>query len=294
MAEYNQNQQLSTLIQLLDDPDYEVYNQVSKEILNTGIAALEILENAWLGINNELHRTRIEDLIHDIQFQEVFGDFKKWCQAGAIDLLEGYLIACRLRYPNLIKDSVVSEIEILTRQVWLELNDNLTSVEKVKILNHILFGIHGIGGEYTDSNNPDTYFLNHLVQTRHGNAVSIGILYIIVAQKLELPVYGVDLPGNFIVCYTHPYMEISNDFSPVHQVKFYINPLSGGAIFSRKEITFYLEQANMEAKPSYFNPASNKAILRRWFTDLLAAMQLRGELSITSDIEELLKLLDNS
>lgn len=291
MVEIHQNQQLSLLIHLLDDPDQEVYNEVSREIFNVGPTAVDVLEDAWFNSNDELHKKRIEELIHAIQFQVVYTNFEKWCQSGCVDLMQGFLIASGVKYPNLNAETVLHELDLLTRNVWIELNENHTAIEKVKILNHVLFEMYGVGGEITDINHPESFFLNNLVQTWRGNAISIGLLYAIIAEKLQLPIKCVNLPGNFITCYTHEKSEIASDFKHLHPAKFYINPLAGGAIFTHKEITLYLEKALINPDESCFSPASNAEAMYRWFNDLLSACNLRGELSFVGDIKKLIKLL---
>ena len=118
--------------------------------------------------------------------------------------------------------------------------------------------------------------MSNLLQSKRGNAVSIGILYIIIAQKLQLPVKGVDLTGNFIACYTHVPEDFENDYKPVNEVKFYINPFAQGAVFTRKEITLYLEKAGIEATARCFKPADNISLLRRWCYDLAQAYSASG------------------
>jgi hypothetical protein len=262
---------LNLLIHLLDDPDQEAFYQVSNEILTLGLPAVEPLEEAWLNTNDELARKRIEVLVHSLQYDNLYNELANWVASGGQDLLRGYMIATKFQYPNLEEEKVLADLNKLTRSVWLELNENLTSLEKVKVLNHVLFGITEIGGEITDIYVPDHYFLNNLLQSKHGNAVSIGILYIIIAQKLNLPVKGIDLTGNFIACFTHVPSDFKDDYIPVSEVKFYINPFAMGAVFTRKEILLYLEKAGLVPTINCFKPADNIAVLKRWCYDLMKA-----------------------
>jgi len=287
-------QQISVLIHLLDDPDQEVYEEVSREIKNTGFQAVSYLEEAWLNSTDLLCRSRIENLIHDIQFDTLFNDFSAWISAGCIDLLEGYLIASRLKYPNLNENSILLELNRLTRNVWIELNDNLTPIEKIKVFNHVFFEMYGVGGEVLDIHQPEAYFLNNIVQTWRGNAVSVAMLYVIVAEKLQLPVKCVNLPGNFIACYTHENDEFLSGYLPLSQAKFYINPLAAGAIFTRKEINLYLEKALILPNDACFEPANNKLVMIRWLMDLIEACNEKGELSYIDDARKLAKLLDSN
>lgn len=282
---------LNLLIHLLDDPDQEAFHQVSNEILTLGLPAVEHLEEAWFNTNDNLTRQRIEELVHSLQYDGLYHELDTWVAMGGQDLLRGYLIATRFQYPNLEEEKLLADLNKLTRKVWLELNENLTSLEKVKILNHVLFGIIEIGGEITDIHVPDHYFLNNLLQSKHGNAVSIGILYIIIAQKLMLPVKGVDLTGNFIACFTHVPSDFKDDYKPTSEVKFYINPFAMGAVFTRKEIILYLEKAGIVPSLNCFKAADNITVLKRWCYDLMKAYLDTGMKEKAKELKNFIRIL---
>lgn len=282
---------LNLLIHLLDDPDQEAFHQVSNEILTLGLPAVEPLEEAWFNTNDNLTRQRIEDLVHSLQYDGLYHDLEAWVTSGGQDLLRGYLIATRFQYPNLEEEKLLANLNKLTRSVWIELNDNLTSLEKVKVLNHMLFGVIEIGGDITDIHVPDHYFLNNLIQSKHGNAVSIGILYIIIAQKLNLPIKGVDLTGNFIACFTHVPSDFKDDYKPTSEVKFYINPFAMGAVFTRKEILLYLEKAGIVPSLNCFKPADNITVLKRWCFDLMKAYIDSGMKEKAVELKKFIRIL---
>ncbi|MDO9254836.1 MAG: transglutaminase-like domain-containing protein [Bacteroidales bacterium] len=282
---------LNLLIHLLDDPDQEAFHQVSNEILTLGLPAVEPLEEAWFNTNDNLTRQRIEELVHSLQYDGLYHDLEAWVASGGQDLLRGYLIATRFQYPNLEEEKLLANLNKLTRSVWIELNENLTSLEKVKVLNHMLFGVIEIGGEIADIHVPDHYFLNNLLQSKHGNAVSIGILYIIVAQKLNLPIKGVDLTGNFIACFTHVPSDFKDDYKPTSEVKFYINPFAMGAVFTRKEILLYLEKAGIVPSLNCFKPADNITVLKRWCYDLMKAYIDSGMKEKAVELKKFIRIL---
>jgi len=129
------------------------------------------------------------------------------------------------------------------------------------------------------------------LQSKHGNALSIGILYIIIAQKLMLPVKGVDLTGNFIACYTHIPSDFKNDYKPLSEVKFYINPFAMGAVFTKKEILLYLEKASIDPTLNCFRPADNVAVLIRWCNDLMQAYLEHGQKEKARELKSFMKIL---
>jgi hypothetical protein len=282
---------LNLLIHLLDDPDQEAFQQVCNEILALGARAVEPLEEAWFKASDHLTRSRIEEIVHSIQYDSLYGELTSWASTGGHDLLRGFIIANRFQYPSLDETKLMADLNKLTRSVWLELNDNLTSLEKIKVMNHVLFNVCEIGGSVADALVPDHYFLNNLLQSKHGNAVSIGILYIIIAEKLQIPVKGVDLTGNFICCFTHLPTDFKAGYKPVSDVKFYINPFAMGAVFTRKEIMLYLDKADIDPTENCFHPADNIAILKRWCKDLMHAYHEDGKPEKARELRSFLRIL---
>jgi regulator of sirC expression with transglutaminase-like and TPR domain len=276
MSKRDYPDQLNLLIHLLEDPDQDAFLQVSREILAMGSDAVQPLEEAWFTTSDQLTRIRIEEIVHSIQLDNLRSDLAIWAATGGADLLRGFLILSRYQYPALDEKKLLDDLNRITRSIWIELNDRLTSLEKIKVMNQVLFGTWEFGGEVTDMKNPDHYYLNNLLQSRRGNALSVGILYIIIAQKLMLPVKGIDLIGNFIACYAHVPDEFPNGYEPVSEVKFYINPLAGGAVFTRKEILLYLEKIQSDIYETYFKPADNLQVLRRWCSELMVAYGEKG------------------
>jgi hypothetical protein len=117
------------------------------------------------------------------------------------------------------------------------------------------------------------------------------MLYVIIAQKLMLPVKGVDLTGNFIACFTHVPSDFEDDYKPVSEVKFYINPFAMGAVFTRKEILLYLEKAGLVPTLNCFKPADNIAILKRWCYDLMKAYIDSGMKEKARELKSFIKIL---
>ena len=166
MTEDPNMEHLNLLIHLLDDPDQEAFQQVSNEILTLGLPAVEPLEEAWFNTSDNLTRRRIEEIVHSIQYDGLYNELAVWVETGGQDLLHGFIIATKFQYPNLEEEKLLCSLNKLTRSVWLELNDNLTSLEKIKVLNHVLFGIHEMTGEISDIYVPDHYFLNDLYRNK--------------------------------------------------------------------------------------------------------------------------------
>ena len=139
----NQSSSIRALVKLIDDPDEDIYNHVRDELIKCGNKAIPYLEKSW---EDEYYglvfQSRIENIIHDIQFEDIKDALSKWNDCSEKDLLEGAIIVARYQYPGLIESEIRDYIQTLRRDIWLELNDHLTAYEQVKVFNRIFFKEH--------------------------------------------------------------------------------------------------------------------------------------------------------
>jgi regulator of sirC expression with transglutaminase-like and TPR domain len=238
-------------------------------------------------------QNRIEDLIHEIQFSEIQRQLLEWSSSPDKDLLEGSILIAKYQYPGLDELKIKESIQNLRKDIWLELNDNQTSFEKVKIFNRIFFDLYQFSGDTKHYHSPVNSFINTVLESKKGNPLSLCLLYSIVAQSLDLPIYGVNLPNHFVLAYMDEYHanhfgQVQNDFG----VLFYINAFSRGTIFDVKEIEQFLNDLNIEHKREYFEPCSNTAIIKRMFTNLIFAFQQIGNSEKVEELTLLKSLLD--
>jgi regulator of sirC expression with transglutaminase-like and TPR domain len=279
------------LINLLDDPDESVYTHVKDKFISYGTRIIPYLELAWEDSFDMIMQKRIEEIIHTIQLDTVTDGLVKWAKKEQEDLLKGILLIARYQYPDLDEEKIRKQINQIKQDVWLEINDELTALEKVKIINHILFDVHQFSGNIANYHAPQNSFINVVLESKKGNPVSLGILYMVIAQELQIPVYGVNLPEHFIVAYVDEFANIL-DVSSESNILFYINPFSKGIMFKRSDIDQFLQQLKMEPKPSFYQPCSNLDIIKRVLRNLVYSYEKLGHEEKVNELNTLLKNLD--
>src|SRR3546814_522681 len=193
--------EVEALIKLLDDPDQEVYQHVEGRLLSHGYDVMNYLESTWERSLDTMLQERIINVIHKIQFHEVEKDLKEWAMGGAFDALKGVLTVNRYQYPDLDEQKIINQIEDIKRDVWLHMNYEMSALEKVKLLNHVFFKVHGFSGNTVNHQDPQNSYLNLVLESKKGNQISLALIYSLVAQKLDIPIYGVNLPQHFILAY---------------------------------------------------------------------------------------------
>ena len=262
--------QINALISLLDDPDNEVFENIKHKLLSIGGEVIPMLEDAWEHSFDTLIQGRIENIIHKIQFENIINGLKNWAKEGNQKLLEGAILVAKYQYPDLNEKKIKKQLDQIKQDIWLELNDNLTALEKVKVINHIVFDVHGFSGNTTNFHAPENSYLNNVLESKKGNPLSLSILYIIIAQNLDIPIYGVNLPEHFILAYRDesknlPVLTKDKD----DKIFFYINAFSKGSVFSKKEVDAFLKQLKLSPNAIYYNPCSNFEIIKRLIRNLI-------------------------
>ncbi len=269
----NQNS-IRALISLIDEPDETAYGMIRSQICTFGPEALPLLENASENYFNPLIRDRIGDLIRDIRKEQLRYDFTNWTTFGSSDLLQGFLLVSRTRYPDLQEEEIRAKIARLRMDIWLELNDNLTALENIRVMNHILFNVHHFDGKWSNSSDPQYFYLNNLLETHQGSPLTLGMLYMILAKQVNLPVYGINLPRHFVLAYL---LEHEITSPTAEDVLFYINPMSRGTVFTRREIDLFLRQMKMKQDPSFFTPCTHVEVIRRLLQNMVQLYTRLGD-----------------
>ena len=283
--------EVESLIKLLDDPDTEVSRHVEEKLLSYGNDVIGYLESAWAQSLDIILQERIENLVHKIQFSNVKREMELWHIGGSFDLLQGMLIVNKYQYPDLDEQKIINQIEDIKREIWMQMLYEMTAVEKVKLINHVFYGTHGFSGNTTNHQDPQNSYLSQVLESRKGNQILLAVIYSIIAQKLDIPVYGVNLPQHFILAYVdeNPSEENSvsqNEFE--NRILFYINAFNKGFIFGRKDVDTFLKQLNLKPLNHFYEPCSNVEIIQRVLRNLISSYE---KLSAIEKVEELQELL---
>lgn len=256
-----ESKEISALLHLIDDPDEFVYNTVSDKIISFGKAIIPNLESLWETTSNEEIQERIELLIHRLHFRDLTNDFTAWAQGDA-DLLQGALLVAKYHYPELNSTTVHQEIEKLKRNIWLELNSYLTPLEQINVITSILYNYYKQKGVEFAYNNPDDYLINKALESKKGNAISNGIIYLVLCEMLDVPVKAINIPRQFIMAYFDPQHDLLNPVGhSSEKINFYIDPLNG-QMYSHKDVESYFKRISVPPTTSYFRQLSNKRVIQ--------------------------------
>jgi len=272
--------ELKALVSLLEDEDFEVIKHVEDKIISIGNEVIPFLEKEWESSFNPTIQRKIEELIHMLQFDYLKIRLQEWIEEGAKDLLTGVWIVATYQYPDLEFSFLKKEVEQLYDEVSSEFKKDLHPYDQIKLINGTLFEKLKFKSNTKNFHSPGNSMLNVVLETKRGNPISLCVLYILMAQKLELPIYGVNLPNLFICTYK----------TEEHQ--FYINAFNKGLIFSKSDIENYIQQLHLNSMDLFFEPCANSDIVKRILRNLIISFEKIGDHEKSDEVKQLLNSID--
>lgn len=268
--------ELKALVSLLDDEDKQIAAHVEEKILSLGKDAIPFLEKEWESNLSPTVQSRIEELIHTLQYDLVKSRLKSWYESKDQDLLTGMWIIATYQYPDIELEKLKHELEQVYYETWLEFRPDLYPFDQVKVINSVIFNKLKFGANTKNFHSPGNSMINVVLETRKGNPITLCVIYMLVAQKLKLPVSGVNLPNLFILSYK----------DDNHQ--FYINAFNRGLIFSKQDIENYINELHLVPQTSFFEACTNLEIIRRALRNLVMSFEKMGEHAKAEEVKMLL------
>lgn len=272
--------ELKALVSLLDDEDGQIVSHIEEKIRSLGTSVIPYLEQEWENNFNAQVQRKIEELIHVLQYELLKERMATWYASEEQDLLEGMWLVATYQYPDLELLKLKQDLEQIYYETWLEFKPDLYPFDEVKVINSVLFNKLKFGANTKNFHSPGNSMINIVLESKKGNPLTLCVIYMLVAQKLKLPVYGVNLPNLFVLTYKHE-----------KQAQFYINAFNKGLIFSKQDIENYVNELHLAPQDSFFDPCSSLDIVRRVFRNLIMSFDKMGEHAKAEEVKELLLLI---
>ncbi len=215
----------------------------------------------------------------DIEFSKLLAD-----QTG-INLVRLMLEFAVDAYPELNRRECLAEIERLGREARervADLGPHATLHQKLSAVSAFLYrdeGFHGNRDAYYDARNS---YLNEVLARRTGIPITLGIIYMAVAQAAGLPVFGVSAPGHFVL-----------GCADLDE-RLFVDPFSDGDVLTRNACRRRVERINGEPdslEEAHFRPAGVREIAVRVLRNLKAAYAMENQWRDVLPVQQRLTLL---
>jgi len=285
------NKEITALLQLVDDPDSEVFETVANQLMLYGKEIIPSLEQLWEVTEDEDVQYRIENLIHRALFAELQQEFVDWSRESSPSLFQGAMLVAKYRYPELDVNSLMKQLNQMRRNIWLELSHYLSPLEQVNVFNSILYNYYKLQGHEITERDANLFFINHTLESKQGNAFSIGVIYLSLCELLDMPIFAIGLPRQFIIAYFDSlYRFQSPDTDPVQTIQFYIDPVNG-MVYTQNDVEIYLRKIKAGHDESFFQPMSNPEIIVRMLEEMALTYNYTNQEDKAKEMQQLITVL---
>ena len=275
------NKEIKALISLLEDEDEGIALHVEEKIVSLGESMIPFLEEEWESSINPEVQKKIEELIHKLQYEALLSKLVAWKDGGAVNLIEGMWLVNSYQYPDASLQNINKTLDQIYYEAWLHVRPDMHPYDQIKALNHVLFKLYKFSANTKNFHSPANSMLHLALETKRGNPLTLCVIYMTIAQKLELPVYGVNLPNLFILTYK------KDDF------QFYINVYNKGLMLSKADIDNYILQLNLNPVDIFYEPCPNLDIVKRALRNLALSFEKLNEAEKAVEVNKLLDAISD-
>jgi regulator of sirC expression with transglutaminase-like and TPR domain len=268
--------EIKAMVSLLEDDDADVLNHVESQIYSFGEQIIPYLEDEWARQFSPNVQKRIENILQSLNYKLVRKRLLDWVQNDNTDLLKGMWVIATYQYPDLQLEDLRKKVEQLYFDAWVDFKTDLIPTDQVKLLNSIFFHKLKFKANTSNIKAVANSMINMILESKRSNPIGLCVLYMLVAQKLKLPIYGVNLPNVFVVTYK------------IDELQFYINVFNKGLTYIRQDIENYIMNLRVTSRDLFYEPCANIDIIRRVMRNLMVAYEDVGDTEKTEDIQRLL------
>ncbi len=183
------------------------------------------------------------------------------------DLDVAALELASIEFPGLDQPAYLERLDRIAEQIGGQITASADGLDFVKAANEVLFDVMQFRGNAEEYYDPRNSCLNSVLSRRLGIPISLSVVYMEAARRLGRHVYGVGLPGHFIVAYED------------RESRYWLDPFHNGRILSFSDLcTLAKEAANADLRvnPALLAPVTKRQILVRMLSNL-KAIYMRGE-----------------
>ncbi len=188
-------------------------------------------------------------------------------------------------YPDLEVEEYLNALDTMAEEVKERLPDSHYPLKILQTINHYLFADLDYRGNTEDYYNPRNSYLNEVIDRRTGIPITLSVLYLEIAKRLNFPMVGIGMPGHFII---RPDFENAGIFVDVFN--------QGEILFEQdcEERLSQVYQQNVKLEPHFLQPVSNQQILVRMLTNLKYIYLNREQYDkVLRTIDKILLLIPN-
>ncbi|MBC8009980.1 MAG: hypothetical protein H7067_07775 [Burkholderiales bacterium] len=255
-----------TLATLLDDTSPVVRAQLLAHFTARSDAARGFLTALADGPNRALAWHARWYLI-ELRFSDPVAEFRGFIQSLNYELETGALLLARTVFPATDPGFCTIELDRLAARCRELIANPASARERCRVINRVLFHESGFRGNHEHYTDPLNSFLPQVLERRKGLPITLGIVYLLVAQRIGLELEPVGMPGHFLIgCFA--------EGEP-----FFIDAFEQGAFRTVSELTASLREQDREPSLADLAPTPVREVLARCCRNLVNHYAEAGDLA---------------
>lgn len=282
---------IKALISLLEDPSEIIFKEIHQTILFLGEDGITHLQTAFDESESELQKERIAKILDQLKLEKLNKGINNWKEFDAENLLRGLVRIAQYGYPNLDTTEIERTINAIVASVKGKIIGK-TNLEIVHILNQVIlfdFGFNGNISNYSAINNS---FINKIIENKISNPIGLSAIYLLVAQRLHIPLVGINSPGHFILGFVKERFTQKDiiDGTLMENIDFFVDPFKNGLLLNNDDFNAMLLSIPYDLKDKKYLPATHISIVKRVMNNLIHALFTTGE---KGTAQELLNIIED-
>jgi regulator of sirC expression with transglutaminase-like and TPR domain len=211
------------------------------------------------------------------------GLFKEVVDAGDFPLDQAALLIGSWDYPERDLAQYRAQLDKIAARVAPEVERANNGIGRARAISDWLFDHHGFAGNTSDYYDPRNSFLCEVLDRKLGIPISLSVLYLEIARRVDVLAQGVNFPGHFLVRVA------------IEDAWLFLDPFSGGRALTPADLEALLRkttQPDAVLEPSVIAAASKRQILSRMLVNLAGIYGRHGDLPRSLDVLERLHVLE--
>lgn len=247
------------LAKLLSDDDPRVLHLLEEKFAEMGADGLAFLEATAHGTDAAAAHGA-KQILGTIRQRDAEETFAKFCATrdSQLDLERACWLLARTRYPELDERPYRARLDQMARELRERLVGRETPRATIEVGSRYLFRTLGFRGNREDYHDADNSYLNRVLDRRLGIPITLGVVYMLIAQRLNLPLVGVGLPGHFLLKWQSA------------TAQFFVDAFNDGQILDEEQCKQLCENMGHRFNPAALAPVTPRYILLRTCHNLQA------------------------
>ncbi len=162
--------------------------------------------------------------------------------------------------PDLDIDRYLGMLDTIATEVAQKLPKTRYPLKTIQTINQYLYTEHSFCGNEQDYYNPKNSFLNDVIDLQTGIPLTLAIVYLEIAKRIDFPMVGIGMPGHFLI---RPDFEDSEIFVDAFD--------RGEILFAedcRQKLMNIYQRDLPTLPPEILQPVTNRQILFRMLNNL--------------------------